>query len=776
MTPDAPLSLTSSETPYELPRLEQALNESDLRRQFRFFSGHGAGDHDLGSCLPASYASQEFQRQKHLGFPVLIHGTTVTPLSERLENTLHGSALERQTSYLFYLIVKILKKTPLIDSETLLNECRQAFIDEADLSPQAQEEVAAELAQRCLDEELKGTVLGLSPDALQRLYELALKAAKQHEWQAFLQQIRSLVHALENRLKVHSDTTASSLDANEMGSLADRFIKPDNLSDKLRARKRGSKPLSADRLKRMEDSLDVLRAFLDLPHTERVPLHWIRVHPSDSGSALTEMTHATTTLQKQVDLMVDVFRALRIANLELRGQYDTDLHDEPFTRFDHQSLSPGERRILPALVINLDYAWLEHQQHALEALIAQQIPIHVVAEQTVLATGERHTSQAYLAIAHREAFILESSLARPVHLFEGLQALHLSGRPGLVVVSQPSWNQGVDQDLQLATALMTRDTVLLRFDPNRGITFSRCLNVDGNEQSRQLHTLTHLDLAEGQLPCAMTFADLAAIQPEFHDQFWPLSADAWGDHQIPIDQYLEQIEIGNPNKIPFIWCIQERQIRRCLVSQRIVHAASRRRHYWRTIQELAGLDNEFAHAAAERARQQAESSAQIKIESVEGSMHEAIDDARREATRTAMRRLSYALLGLELESQAPLKAVEKPSAPPSETPPVERANRDSLPEVQAPPVETAAEVSDIEDPYIDSDLCTSCNECINLNSLLFRYNADKQAEIAAVESGTFAQLVLAASKCPARCIHPGTPRPGDTSATPEMIAQAEQYQ
>jgi pyruvate-ferredoxin/flavodoxin oxidoreductase len=61
------------------------------------------------------------------------------------------------------------------------------------------------------------------------------------------------------------------------------------------------------------------------------------------------------------------------------------------------------------------------------------------------------------------------------------------------------------------------------------------------------------------------------------------------------------------------------------------------------------------------------------------------------------------------------------------------------------------------DAYIDSDRCTTCNECTNLNKKMFAYNANKQAYIKDAAAGTFAQLVMAAEKCPVSAIHPGTP-------------------
>ena len=49
-----------------------------------------------------------------------------------------------------------------------------------------------------------------------------------------------------------------------------------------------------------------------------------------------------------------------------------------------------------------------------------------------------------------------------------------------------------------------------------------------------------------------------------------------------------------------------------------------------------------------------------------------------------------------------------------------------------------------EAPWIESALCTTCNECTNINPQMFKYNGDKQATIADASKGTFLQLVKAA--------------------------------
>jgi ferredoxin len=80
-----------------------------------------------------------------------------------------------------------------------------------------------------------------------------------------------------------------------------------------------------------------------------------------------------------------------------------------------------------------------------------------------------------------------------------------------------------------------------------------------------------------------------------------------------------------------------------------------------------------------------------------------------------------------------------------------------------------------QEPWIDSILCTSCNDCININSQMFLYNGAKQAMIGDPTAGTYRQLVEAAEKCPSRCIHPGTPLNPDEPGLGELKERAKKF-
>jgi pyruvate-ferredoxin/flavodoxin oxidoreductase len=79
------------------------------------------------------------------------------------------------------------------------------------------------------------------------------------------------------------------------------------------------------------------------------------------------------------------------------------------------------------------------------------------------------------------------------------------------------------------------------------------------------------------------------------------------------------------------------------------------------------------------------------------------------------------------------------------------------------------------EPYIDTELCTTCNECTQINPKMFAYDENKQAYIKDPRAGTFQELVKAAERCTARIIHPGTPLDPDEPDLEEWIERAKPF-
>jgi pyruvate-ferredoxin/flavodoxin oxidoreductase len=78
-------------------------------------------------------------------------------------------------------------------------------------------------------------------------------------------------------------------------------------------------------------------------------------------------------------------------------------------------------------------------------------------------------------------------------------------------------------------------------------------------------------------------------------------------------------------------------------------------------------------------------------------------------------------------------------------------------------------------PWIDTDECTACDECTNLNSAMFAYNDSKKAFIKDPQAGPYRDLVKAAEKCTAQVIHPGLPADRGEADIDKWISRGEKY-
>ena len=78
-------------------------------------------------------------------------------------------------------------------------------------------------------------------------------------------------------------------------------------------------------------------------------------------------------------------------------------------------------------------------------------------------------------------------------------------------------------------------------------------------------------------------------------------------------------------------------------------------------------------------------------------------------------------------------------------------------------------------PWIDTDDCTACDECMNLNPQIFAYNENKKAIIVDPRGGPYRDVVKAAERCTAQVIHPGLPRDRSAKDIDKWIARGEKF-
>jgi len=214
------------------------------------------------------------------------------------------------------------------------------------------------------------------------------------------------------------------------------------------------------------------------------------------------------------------------------------------------------------------------------------------------------------------------------------------------------------------------------------------------------------------------------------------------------------------------------------VSRELILACRDRLNFWHALQEMAGVRNPYVERATDETRIEERGRAAEERGRLQAEHAAELERVREAAAGEAMQRLTDMLLGLDLAG-ASVPLVAEPSSADS------GATQSGAPTVAEPlpPEESEADAeavapeadSGFDEPWIDTPLCTSCNDCTNLNPQLFLYNEDKQALLGDLDKGTYAQLVEAAELCPAGCIHPGKPWNPQELGLEELIERAAPF-
>jgi len=533
--------------------------------------------------------------------------------------------------------------------------------------------------------------------------------------------------------------------------------------------------------------------------------------------------------------MADGFIAVRTAELELADAYEPERHDRFFEAFDWRSFTDEEFRLCPPiLTIGGDGAMLDIGFQNVSRLMASGKPIRVVVLDTqvysntggqactsgfhgqvsdMAAYGEaRHGKEenrkemSLIAMAHRGTYVLQSSQALPSHMLRGVLKGLGSRRPAIFNIYSPCQAEHGLPDSGSANAaklaLESRAFPFLVYDPDAGDTFADRIDLTDNPavaDTWPTYELTYTvgdgdDAEEKTLTLPLTIADWAASEPRFARHFKKVKKDAWHDGMVPFHEYVALTAEERQGKTPFIHVRDEEEhLGRMAVSEEMVELAEDRLDLWDELRELAGV--KINEKVRRLVAGPIEREYKAKLESLEKEYEKKLAELKSSYPEQITRRIAEALVGGGLAGVgAPAAVPAAPSMPaqpiPSPTPakpPAEQGNGGAgaapapavEPEAEAAPepeeAEEAEEMEGAIEPYIDTELCTTCNECTNLNPRMFAYNDDKKAYIKDPRAGTYAELVQAAERCTAGIIHPGTPLDPDEPDLDKWVKRAERF-
>ncbi len=471
--------------------------------------------------------------------------------------------------------------------------------------------------------------------------------------------------------------------------------------------------------------------------------------------------------------MGEGFKALRLARIELDKGYQAAEHQAFMTYFGWKDFTEEEWRLCPPVVsIGGDGAMYDIGFQNLSRALMSGMPIKILVldTQAYSNTGGQSCTSGFIGqvadmapygkvwkgkteirkemgligMAHRTSFVLQGSISHMSHLLEGYIDGLNSHRPALFniyAVCQPE--HGVPDDSsehQSRLAVESRAYPLFRYDPDAGTTFAECCSIEGNpnlEDDWISWAVQYQDEAgkEQRMEVPMTFADFAMTEGRFRKHFRKAPPETWNDSMVPLHEFLDLEVDDREGKFPFIWGVDgKNRLMRALVSHELVLSCEERRGFWRQLRGLVGLDNTFDEAAV-----------------------------RQQAQAEIAQKLTSSLLALAMGGAgAGVLADFAPS---------QGGNGTGVAAAGAP---TAA--GGWEPVWIDSPECTACDECMNINPKLFAYNAQKQAIVLDPKAGPFKDIVKAAEKCTASCIHPGTPFNPAEKDVDKLITRAAKYQ
>jgi len=336
-------------------------------------------------------------------------------------------------------------------------------------------------------------------------------------------------------------------------------------------------------------------------------------------------------------------------------------------------------------------------------------------------------------MAHRTSYVMSGTIAHTNHLIESYIDGLNSRRPALFniyAVCPPEHGIGDDKSVdQSKLAVEGRAYPLFRFNPDAGTTFSECVSLEGNpalEQDWPTYTLKYVDEqgAEQKMELPMTFADFAATEGRFGKQFKKAPPETWNDDMVPVAEFLKLAKDEREGKFPFIWATdQKNRLTRLLVTEDLVRACEERLNFWKQLKDVAGLNR-----------------AEVDTEML-------ADQVRAELLAKITARLGVGGMGMPAD-HAPLPLAAQPAAPATDG---------------------------YEPVWVESPECTACDECTSIAPKAFIYNDQKQAIVVNPKGAKYADLVKAAEKCTAGCLHPGTPWNMNEPGIEKLMQRAAKY-
>ena len=268
---------------------------------------------------------------------------------------------------------------------------------------------------------------------------------------------------------------------------------------------------------------------------------------------------ALAAFRARLPELVQLLKALQVAELEVEGSYREELHDPIFAALDESDVTTQDLRFFPDYLVCIGGREQGEQAQLAEAL-SSGVPLKIVVQVDDLleeaapgrghfAFGLRSARLASAAMSFDEVFVLQSAVSNLLQLRSRVQRGLRHPGPALFSIYAGPPEGTLPGYLAAAAAMQSRAFPAFTYDPGAGPDLASRFSLENNPQPEHDWPVEKFSYADQDLQSvtedvAFTFVDFVACDPRYAGHFAAVPRASWGDSMVPAHEWLDESAAG----------------------------------------------------------------------------------------------------------------------------------------------------------------------------------------------------------------------------------------